>query len=126
MKTSIKINLLLIGIIISYVLIKISGEHLGGPLGLFLFMNLFSNDWLYGLVPVIGIVLLIAIMFSDRKVLLYGIAMLCLYTCLILYVIGLIRDRAFVDEVTPILSMIPFVILTIVGIIVLKSSPKIS
>jgi hypothetical protein len=121
MKAPLTINFIILGTIVSYLLIAIRGEHLGGPLGLFLFMNLFSKEIFYGLIPVIGIVFLIIAMFINIKRALYIRAILCLYTCLILYSIIAIRNRASVDEVSTILSMFPFIIFSIsLGGFVLK------
>lgn len=119
MKTSLKINLILIGIIVSYLLIAVRGEHLGGPLGLFIFMNFFSKELIQGVVPSIGILLLIITLFINRKRLLYLMSMLFVYPTLILYIIELIHNKDFVDEITPVVSMIPFFILTVVGAIIL-------
>ena len=124
MKTSLKINIIILLAVISYLLVAIRGEHLGGPLALFLLMNLYSKDLIYGSIPIIGIFLLIISMFVKRKIILYGISIFCLYPCLIFYSIDQIKNRQFVDPVVPLLSMIPFVLLTILCSIMLLKSQK--
>jgi hypothetical protein len=124
MKTWLKINIIIVIIIISYLLIAIRGEHLGGPLAIFLLINLYGKELIYGPIPIIGIFLLIISMFIDRKVILYVISMLCLYPFLIFYSINQVKNRQFVDPIIPILSMIPFVILTIIGGVILTRVKK--
>jgi hypothetical protein len=124
MKTSLKINIIIVLIIIAYLLIIIRFEHLGGPLAVFLLMNLYSKDLIYGSIPILGIFLLIVSMFANRKIIFYSISIICLYPFLIFYSINQIKNKQFVDPTIPMLSMIPFVILTIIGGVILFKSQK--
>ncbi len=110
MKKFINIKIILIFTIISYTLIVINGEHVAGPLGLFIFISLFNNpDWLYCILPTIGLALLAISIFIKRYIYVYILSLFCLYPALIYYVLDLIKDRGFVNEVTPIISMLPFI-----------------
>jgi hypothetical protein len=114
MRKFINIEIILIFAIVSYSLIVIKGEHLAGPLGLFIFISLFNNpDWLYCLLPIIGLVLLVISVFSKNRFYIYILSLFCLYPALICYILDLIKDKQFVDEVTPMLSMLPFISLSI-------------
>jgi hypothetical protein len=114
MKRALKINIILIAVIISYSLIAVRGDVLGGPLWLFIFMGLFNNGgWIYFQIPFIGIILLIIAICIRNKKILYAVALLCLYPNLILYIIELVHNRH--NLVTPVLSMIPFFILTLIA-----------
>lgn len=115
MKTAATVNLILLATLISYLLISVKGEHLGGPLGLFLLFALGSKQLFYGIVPQAAVFLLITTMFVAKKRLFFAISMIVMYLLLI----------RSIDDLQ-LVSIIPFFILSIIAGALIWRYPDVS